>query len=305
MDPFLVRLFLDVARSGSFAAVARARDVEPSSVSRAIARLEAAIGVQLFRRTTRAMTLTEAGVLFQARAAEVMAGFDRLAEDARSTATAPSGLLRITTSAAFGELQLIPRLPAFRAAYPNVKLDLVISDRTLDLIEDHIDIAIRLGPSARNDLHCEKLFLTRYHVVASPAFCAAIDALRAPADLAAIPVIALDLPDYRSRWVFRAASGDSESVVVRSGITISTVQGVRAAALSGLGPALLADWMIGRDLANGALIRLLPDWRVTATTFNTAAWVIRPKSRLQPRKTLSMLEFLRTSFAHGLGGGEP
>jgi DNA-binding transcriptional LysR family regulator len=301
----LVRMFLDVARSGSFAAAARERDVEPSSVSRAIARLEAALGVQLFRRTTRAMTVTEAGALFQARAAEVMAGFDRLAEDARSTAAAPSGLLRVTASAAFGQLQLIPRVAQFRAAYPKTKLDLILSDRNLDLIEERIDLAIRLGPGGRNDLDSERLFSTRYHVVASPEFCAAHGRLNAPRELAAVSVIGLDLPDYRSRWLFRSAFGEVEEVAVRSDLTISTVLGVRAAALAGLGPALLADWMIATDFASGALIDLFPDWRAAATSFETAAWAITPKARQRPWKTTAMLQFLRGPLAAAPHLSEP
>ncbi|MDX2235889.1 MAG: LysR family transcriptional regulator [Hyphomonadaceae bacterium] len=296
MDPFLVQLFLDVARHGSFAAAARARDVEPSSVSRAIARLEAALGVQLFQRTTRAMALTEAGLVFQTRAGEVMASFDRLAEDARSMAAAPSGLLRMTASTAFGALQLIPRLSGFRRAYPHLKLELALSDRNLDLIEERIDLAIRLGPSGRSDLSSERLFATRYHAVASPEYCASHGPYRAPADLTRAPVIALDLPDFRNRWRFRDASGAIEEVAVRTDLTIAGVIGVRAAALAGLGPALLANWMIADDLAVGALVDLFPDWRAAASSFDTAAWAITPRTPLQPRKTSVMLDFLRKTW---------
>ncbi len=297
MDPFLVRLFLDVARYGSFAAAARERDVEPSSVSRAIARLEAALGVQLLQRTTRAMTLTEAGTAFQARAAEVIAGFDRLAEEARSTAVAPSGLLRLTASLAFGQVQLIPRLPAFRAAYPRVRLDLMLSDSNLDLIEDRIDLAIRLGPARRNDLDSVQLFATRYRVVATPEIVATLGALPEPRRLKETAVVLLDLPDYRTRRLFRDSNGAVEAVSVRGDVTISSVLGVRAAALAGLGPALLADWMIAEDIARGALIDLFPNHDVTATSFDTAAWAITPKTKHTPRKTEAMLAFLRGSVA--------
>ncbi len=292
-----MRLFLDVARSGSFAAAARERDLEPSSVSRAVARLEAALGVQLFQRTTRAMALTEAGAMFQARAADVIAQFDRLADDARSTAEAPSGLLRMTASVAFGQLQIIPRLAAFREMYPQLKLDLVLSDRNLDLIEERMDVAIRLGLSGRGDLQSERLFPTRYKVVASPDFCAAHGTFHVPEDLAVVSIVALDLPDYRSRWMFRNASGATQEIPLRSDLTISTALGVHAAALAGLGPALLADWMTASDIATGALVDLFPDWRVTATGFDTFAWAITPKTHLQPRKTTVMLKFLRSSLA--------
>lgn len=296
MDPSLVRLFLDVARCGSFAAAARDRDVEPSSISRAIARLEAIVGAPLFQRTTRAMTLTEAGALFQARAAQVIADLDRLVEDARSTAAQPLGLLRLSTSSAFGALRLIPSLAKFRTEFPHVQLDLILSDRNLDLVEERIDLAIRFGPTVRSDLDCERLFPTSYRVVASPAYCAAHELPQDPEALRFTPVILLDLPDFRNRWLFQSANGIETEVPVQGALTVSSVLGVRAAAIAGFGPALLADWMIADDIAQGALRDIFPSWRVTATSFDTGAWAVYPKLQTLPRKTSAMLQFLRSSF---------
>lgn len=299
MDISLLDLFLHVARQRSFAAVARDRGLDPTSVSRAVAGLEARLGVRLFERTTRAMVLTPAGEMYLARLPAMVEDFERLADEARSMRTDPVGTLRLTASVAFGEHCLAPLLPAFRREFPRLRLELLLTDANLDLVADRIDLAIRLGPGHRGDVEAVGLFNTRYRVVASPDYIRA-RSLERPADLSAQSCLLLALPAFRSRWIFRDADG-TQKVPVSGDVIASNVLMLRAAALRGLGPALLADWLIGSDLRDGRLVDLFPGHDVTATGFETAAWLLYPSRDYLPRKTSQVIAFLKQRLAAPAG----
>jgi DNA-binding transcriptional LysR family regulator len=285
-------LFVEVARQGSFAAVARDRGTDPSSVSRVIAGLEASLGARLFQRTSRRMELTEAGELYLSRLPALIDELSRLRDEAATLRADPVGTVRLTASVAFGQTCLVPLLPAFAATFPRLKLELLLTDNTLDLVADRIDLAIRLGPSVRADLIGVKLRPTRYRVVASPGYLAAHGALKQPSDLTARACLLFSLSDFRSRWLFRDPMGE-EQVPVGGQFVISNPLALQRGVLDGLGPALLADWLIAEDLAQGRLVDLFPDHDVTATTFDTAAWLLYPSRAYLPRKTRSTIDFLR------------
>ena len=293
MDVNDLSLFLDVARKGSFAAVARDRAIDPSSVSRAIAALEASLGTRLFQRSSRVMVLTEAGELYKARLPAVVEELARMRDEASSIRSDPVGLLRMTASVAFGERCLLPLLPAFRDSFPRLRLELLLTDGNLDLLAERIDLAIRLGPSVRADVIGERLMRTRYRVVASPAYLASAGMPATPAELRDRPCLLLSLPEFRTRWIFRKAAVE-EDVAVSGQFVMSSPLALRSGALAGLGPTLLPDWLIGEDLSADRLVDLFPAHEVTATTFDTAAWLLYPSRDYMPRKTRSAIAFFRT-----------
>jgi DNA-binding transcriptional LysR family regulator len=297
MDMDTLRLFTEVAEAASFAAVARRREVEPSSVSRAIAGLEAELGTRLLQRTTRAMTLTDAGVAYLSRVRPVLAELDRANEEAASTSSDPSGLVRITASVAFAQLKLVPLLADFHHAFPRLKLELVITDSNLDLVAERIDVAIRLGPSYRADVVGVKLFPTRYRVVASPGYIASHGALQQPNDLGAHPCIVFPLPEFRSRWRFRDRRGREEEVPVEAHLTLSTALAIRQAAIDGLGPALLGEWSVADAISEGRLVDLFPHHEVAATSFDSAAWLLYPSREHLAHRTRCTVDFLRARLA--------
>ena len=155
-------LFVEVARKRSFAAVAKKRNVDPSSVSRAIADLEAELGLRLFQRTTRTMTLTEAGDVYLSRIEPLTEEIARAREAALQVTGQPRGLLRITASVTFGQMCIMPLLGDFRALYPHLKVECLFTDANLDLVADRIDLAVRLAPIVRGDLIVSKLMDTRW-----------------------------------------------------------------------------------------------------------------------------------------------
>jgi DNA-binding transcriptional LysR family regulator len=290
-------LFLEVARLGSFAAAAKARGVDPSSVSRAIAGLEADLGVRLFQRSTRRMSLTEAGDLYLTRALPLVEELERIGAEARQIRRRPSGTLRLTASVTFGQRRLVPLLPAFRALHPEVAVECLFTDANLDLIAERIDLAIRLAPAVEGDLIVTRLMPTRYRVVASPAYLASAPPLAEPQDMRLHRALLFTLRPFRTLWRFRDRSGAVTEVPVAGDVILSPAGAVREAALAHLGPALLPDWLIGEDLAAGRLSDPLPDHDVTATTFDTAAFMIYPSRAYLPAKVRAMMDFLRAEFA--------
>lgn len=297
MDLDALDLFLDVARRGSFAATARARGLDPSSVSRTIATLESALGVRLFQRSTRRFSLSEAGALYRARVEPLIEEMRRAAAEAANVSAAPQGVLRLTASVALGTVRVAPALPAFRKAFPALKLDCLFTDANLDLVAERIDLALRLAPAIEGDLVATRLFDTRYHVVASPSYLAAAPPLRAPDDLAGHRCLLLALQTVRTRWLFRDRKGAVEEVAVDGDVVLSTPLALRAAALAGLGPALLSDLIVGDDLAAGRLVDLFPKRRATATTFDTGAFAVYPSRAFLPNKVRAAIDFFRRELA--------
>ena len=288
-----LKLALHVARLGSFAAVARATDVDPSLISRAVATIETELGFRLFQRSTRRLALTEAGAVYLDRIEAVIDELDAARDAARATHKGPGGTLRLTASASFGEVCLSPLVPAFRVAYPELKLELIFTDQNVDLIAERIDLAIRLAPVIEGDLVCAKLFDTRYRVCATSDYLAKKPALTKPADLESHDALLFALPGYRTRWLFRDGKSRTSDVFVRGSIITSHALTLRQTMLNGLGPALLADWLIDDDIREGRCIDLFPEYQVTATSFDTAAWLVYPSRRFLPNKVRCMIDFLR------------
>ncbi|MEM9378979.1 MAG: LysR family transcriptional regulator [Planctomycetota bacterium] len=292
-----LRLFLDVFRRGSFAAVARDHGVDPSSVSRTIASLEADLGFGLFDRTTRKIAPTEAGEVYYARVAPLIDDLERATELAGGSAKNPRGSLRVLAPVSFSLLNVVPLLPRFLEAYPDIRVHLQLTDALLDLVENRIDVAIRLGPLQDSSYIGQELAPMRPRVCASPAFVARHGAPKAPDDLAALPCLLLDMPGFGSRWLFRDAGGRESYVDVEGRLETSNAVALKQLALSGLGAILQAEWIVGRELADGTLIDLFPDHEVTASYFDNAIWTLRPARAHEPAKVRAFLDFLRSAFA--------
>jgi DNA-binding transcriptional LysR family regulator len=288
-------LFVAVAHRGSFAAVARERAIDPSSVSRAVADLERDLGLRLFQRTTRRMALTEAGETFLARIEPLVEELGRAAEAVQSASGAPAGTLRLTASVTFGQRRIVPILGAFRARYPGLRIEAVFTDANVDLIAERIDLAVRLAPAVEGDLVAAKLIDTRYRVVASPAYLAR-HPLAAPQDLAGHRCLLFAIRAFRTRWLFRDAAGRVTEVPVDGDVTLSPAGSLLDATLADLGPALLPDWLITEDLAARRLVDCFPAFEATATTFDTAAWLVYPSRAYLPQKVRVMADFLRAAL---------
>ena len=287
------RIALLVAQAGSFARAARQMDTDPSRISRAIAKLEQSLGFRLFHRSTRRLSTTESGQAYLERVAAAIEEMENAANDGSRMNTTPSGTLRLSASIAFAHAIILPILPEFRSRYPDIAIELELSDANLDLVANRIDLAIRLAPAVSGDLIASRLMSTGYRVCASPRYLAQGRPLKRPSDLVSHPCLRLLLPEHRDLWHFRKRGGAVFSVAVGGDLLVSNPLILKQAAIAGIGPALLADWLVRDSLAEGALVELFPAFEVTATSFDTSAWILLPSRRFVPAKVRSMVEFLR------------
>ena len=297
MDVDSVRIFIDVMRQGSFAAVARQRDMDPSSISRSIAGLESELGFRLFQRTTRKLAPTEAGHEYFERVQPLVGEFDRAGEAALDLVSLPTGILRVTACTSFGQRVLAPILPKLRSRYPNLTIDLVLADHHVDIVEEQIDIAVRFGDPPKGDFVASKLVPRRFHVCASPGYIDKYGKPSTPSDLEVLDCLLFSMPGYRSAWKFRDASGHMTVVPVSGHLLVSHGVTMTACAVAGLGPSLLPDWLCRDEISDGSLVDLFPTYECTATEFETAAWLIYPNYSYVPKKVRVFVDFLRAEVS--------
>ncbi|WP_020202492.1 MULTISPECIES: LysR family transcriptional regulator [Cupriavidus] len=249
-----------VARLRSFRAAATELGVSTSALSHAIAALEARIGVRLFHRTTRSVSLTEAGAQFVAGIAPALSAIRGAMEQAGSHRDTPSGTLRINTSSGAAR-QAMPLFLAFLRRYPEMRLDIVTEGRLIDIVVAGFDAGIRLAESVPLDMVAVPLGRPqRFAVVGSPAYFAANPPPRAPADLLAHRCIRTRLPSGTLyRWEF-SRHGEALSVDVQGELTLDDPYLMLDAARDGMGLTYLTEWSVEADLAAGTLVRVLEDW---------------------------------------------
>ncbi|MBF9030422.1 LysR family transcriptional regulator [Rhodobacterales bacterium HKCCE3408] len=293
MDIGALKIVALVAQHGSFASAARVLDMDPSSVSRSVASTEAALGLRIFRRSTRSLTITEEGETYLSRVVPLLDEFEHAREVARQSGATPAGTLRVTASVAFAHECVVPLLGEFRRRYPEVSVELLPTDAMMDITANAIDLAIRLAPAPKGDLISTRLIDTPYVVCASPEYLATHGPLEDPRDLSERDCLRFALPEFRTRWRFRRGEGEPFDVPVSGRLVIANALSLRRAVLDGLGPVLLANWLVARQIESGALVNLFPDYESTATEFDTAAWLLYPSRSYLPRKVRVMIDFLR------------
>lgn len=288
-----IRLFIQVARAGSFTTAARDRGVSSSSVSRGVQALEDSLGTRLLHRTTRAIALTQEGELFLNLAVPALEELERAAEAARGLKAEPSGHLRLTASVSFGNAVITPLLHSFRERYPGITVELLLSDALVDLVGEGIDLAIRHGSLADSALVATKLLEVEYVVVGSSSYLAEYGTPAEPDDLTSYELLNYSLPAFRPGWRFRR--GDTERrVPVVGGVVSSNAETLRQCALNGMGIALLADWLVRSDLEAGQLHQILPDWSAHGAGVRELSKIslVRPSRAFTPAKVTAFVTFL-------------
>lgn len=296
MDIETLTIFVEVMRQGSFAAVARKRDLDPSSISRAIAGLEQELGIRLFQRTTRKLSPTEAGITYFNRIKPLLEEFQQASESVIAISGRPQGTLRITTSVSFGLKCIVPLLPKFETIYPELTIDLLLSDSRLDLMSERIDLAIRLGQLTDSTLIARKLMSTRYYVCACPDYIKQHDKLDRPQDITRHNCLLFPLAGFRSHWIFQDDLGKICKIPVSGNVIISNAIALKECAIAGMGLALLPHWLVNEDLEAKRLVKVLPDYRVTATNFDTSVWLVYPSRKYIPSKVKVFTDFLQQYF---------
>ncbi|MEL7052684.1 MAG: LysR family transcriptional regulator [Cyanobacteria bacterium J06588_5] len=297
MDIAGLNIFVAVMRRGSFAAVARDRNIEPSSVSRAIASLETELGMRLFQRTTRKLSPTEAGTAYFERIEPLVEEIAQAGEAVKDAVGQVRGTLRVTASVAFGLTCIVPLLPSFKGRYPDLDIDLLLTDAVVDLLAERVDLAIRLGVLKDSSLIAQRLSQVHYRVCASAQYLKAHGSPQTPGEIAAHDCLCFPLAGFRSRWIFKAADGAVVEVPVKGRTVISNAIALQQCAISGMGLALLPDWLVDKDIAEGRLVAVLKNYAVTATRFDTAAWFVYPSRSYVPLKVSVFIDILRQAMS--------
>lgn len=251
-----MEVFVRVVASGGLSAAARSLKMTPSAVSKLLSRLEARLGARLINRSTRSLTLTPEGQVFHDQAIRVLADIDE-AERSVTVSATPRGRVRVNSSVPFGLHCLIPLTPLFRARYPEVALDLVLTDQVVNLMDERADVAIRVGPMPASQLMARKLIETRMVVVASPDYLARRGTPEALDDLAAHDLIGFNFTRSLDGWPFMTADGQRILRPVTGPTTAGDGESARALALAGAGLARLSRFHIGPDITAGRLVPVL------------------------------------------------
>ena len=260
MDRFSgIKVFLRVAETGSFSAVARELGVTQPTVSKQIGALERYLGARLLNRSTRHVALSEEGARYYEHCRNILEAMDR-AEASVGQAAQPSGALRVSCPVSFAQAQLAPRVRGFLDRYPDIRVDLRMSDIFVDLIEEGADVAIRIGALNDSALIARKIGMTRRVTVASPDYLGVAGAPASPADLVSHDCIVFTRLATGSRWHFEGPGGD-ESVTVSGQLRASNATAVREAVVSGIGLSVLPLWLVADEVGSGALVVVMERYR--------------------------------------------
>jgi DNA-binding transcriptional LysR family regulator len=252
--------FVEVAELASFAEAARRLNRSPPAVTRAVADLEARLGVRLLTRTTRAVAVTEAGQLFLAGAKRVLADLDDIEQAAAGRGHAAVGELRVTAPIVFGRLHLLPLVTEFLRRYPSVSVRLFLTDRPTDMVEEGLDVALRIGALTDLSAIATRVGSVRRIVVAAPSYLATRRAPEIPDDLASHDIISYEGVFDSVRWTFRTGS-DHRNVAATPRLIVNTAEAAIDAAVSGLGVTRVLSYQAQSGIANGSLLPLLRDFQ--------------------------------------------
>lgn len=281
--------FAETARHGGFAAAARHAGVAPSTLAKAVARLEAALGVKLFHRTTRQVTLTPDGERLFERCQRVLAEVEDLEAEASGTRTAPTGTLRVDLPVYYGRRFVLPLLAELVRRHAGLHLDVRLTDAKVDLIRESVDLAVRIGRLDDSTLVARRVDQQGLALCASPAYLAEHGVPRRIEELAAHAAIVFRLPTSgRDRpWQFRERGKAVElSPVAR--VRVNETEGLLAAVLLGVGICQLPDLLVEDELARGELVELLPSCRPEAMPIS----LVYPSGRLVPARVRVAIDAL-------------
>lgn len=295
MDRFhAMETFVRVVEAGSFSAAARDIGVGQPAISKAVAGLEARLQVRLLVRNTRTLTPTEAGQIFYERARRALDEATEAETAARGAGATLEGRLRVCAPVTFARMHIVPKLGAFLEMHPKLRLELVMDDRSIDLLEENIDVALRLGALSDSSLTARKIAASQRLVVASPDYVHRRGAPLRPLDLLTHDTIVYAQAVGGQEWRFRRGTADM-SVQVRPRLTLTAAEGVREAVLAGLGLAISSRWMMGPELASGAVIPVMTDWLLPETDL----WAVFPTGRLPSAKARAFVSWMETVLDRG------
>lgn len=288
---FSLRLFARVARLGSFSLAGRELGLSQPSSSRIISELEKEVGASLLTRTTRGVTLTEAGRDYLERIEPILVALEEADHAARGTGEL-RGILRIAVSTTFAVREVIPRLQAFMDRHPALRISLQMSDQRQDLVNESIDVALRVGALTDANAVARLLGHSRRMLVASPGYLAKAGIPESPSDLADHSLIVGPSGMTPAGWSFQR-NGRATSIRADGRLIATVHEGATAAAVAGLGIMTTLGWGCRNELANGTLVEVLTDWKMNTVDMHA----VFPAGRAAKPSARAFVEYLRTALA--------
>ncbi|WP_432721859.1 LysR family transcriptional regulator [Jeongeupia wiesaeckerbachi] len=300
-----MQTFVRVVETGSFSAVARERHTTQSTISKQIAALEHALGVRLLNRSTRALALSEAGAHYFEQARRLVAEVSELEAALQQKEHRLSGPLRIAAAVGFGRLKLMPLVQRFLAAHPDVSIDLRLHDGFVDLVEQGVDVAIRIGELGDSGLIARRIGTSQRMALASRGHIASLPVVPCtPAELAQHNCLVYTELSAGNAWLFTAgahagvAAGTTQTIRVTGNLQSNSSEVIRTAVLSGIGIAYSPSWLFDAEIASGEVVRLLPGWTATSPPIH----LVYPRARAQAAKVRAFSDFVAEALSHELGG---
>lgn len=288
-------IFARVARTGNMSAAGREMGLSPAVISKRISLLEERLNARLFHRTTRQLTLTETGEGYFRRVVDILSLCEEAEDFVSRRNTKPRGTLKVTAPTSFSRLHIAPRLGEFLEKYPEVKLDLHLTDHFEDIIRDGFDLAIRIGELQDSSLVARKLAPETRVLVASPKYFEQVDEPKVLADLELLNCLSAGAQEH---WRLEGPDGISQ-VKVEGNIRTNSAEFVREALIAGLGIGLRPTWEIAPQLASGELKIVLPEYRGTT---NMAIYAVYPCRDYLPEKVNVFIDFLAELFVNDQWG---
>jgi DNA-binding transcriptional LysR family regulator len=260
--------FAKVVEHGGFSAASHQLGIPKSRLSRHIAQLEERLGVRLLNRTTRRVTLTESGRIYYQHCRDVLVSADAADEATERLRTEPSGLLKVSAPIGIADRDLAPILPGFLAKYPKVRLNLVIASRRVDLVEDGIDVALRVRQPGDEEPHLvtRRFAVANASLVATPRFLRRYPKIKHPDDLERLPILGIANADGLVRWPLQNGNGEAMTLTLTPRLAADHFTVLRDAALNHLGLAYLPEPYCRDELKSGSFVEILPDWAKPSAT---------------------------------------
>jgi len=287
-----VKLFLRVVELGSFSKAAAELGIGQPAVTKQVARMEQQLGARLLHRSTHGVTATEIGALYYEKCRTIAHHVEEADSVAALLQSQVRGAMRVSTSVAFGRRVLGPLLMRFMRANPELQIDLGVDDRYVDLIEQGVDVAVRMGRLADSTLGARYLGMNPWVLVASPALVRERDAPATPQDLAARDCLIYSTVQGDARWHFTGAGGQAESVAVKGPLRSNSLSLLLEAAVEGMGIAALPRYVAQEALVHGAVVPLLGAWSLPAQEVHA----VFPSPRMLPLKVSGFVGWLQAQF---------
>jgi DNA-binding transcriptional LysR family regulator len=294
MDRFqALTAFARVVETGSFARAAERLDVSVSSVSRLVADLEAHLDARLLNRTTRRLSLTESGQAFFERCVQLLADLEEAEVAVSSASIVPRGTLRLTCSATFATRHLAPAIAAFAARYPQIRFDVELSERVVDIVEEGFDLAVRVGATGSQNLVGRLIGTTQIVCCAAPSYLARYGEPKEPEDLARHVCLTYEYSPTRNVWTFRDKDGREREVRIAGSLNANNGHFNEALAAEGMGIAREPDFIVGPDVRAGRLTPILRGFEPPPLNI----YVVYPSRRHLSAKVRTFADFLVERFA--------